>query len=227
MPWDFEPPISEFDPNAVAPPFYDWKLTYPFLRKLIELLPEIQEEVLSKTAANPDSSEWFAWPELSLYKPQEGHSWKVVPFLHTFPGDQPSQSEWIARSCELFPKTSSILREIPGIRTALLSRMGPQTSLTSHTGWAQLSNHVLRCHLPLLVPAEKTCGMICENIIEWHSIGDILVFDDSKIHSAFNNSMEKERIILLFDIARPSSLAKGTAKGSTTEELQGFIDYFK
>jgi hypothetical protein len=99
-------------------------------------------------------------------------------------------------------------------------------------GWADLSNHVLRCHLPLSVPdnmpdGEKSCGMVVEGQVMYHTEGDILVFDDSKRHYAFNHHPTHSRVVLIFDVARPVGLPLGEAKGPMTEELDAFIDYFK
>ena len=107
--------------------------------------------------------------------------------------------------------------------------MGPKTSLAPHTGWADLANHVLRCHLPLVVPDSDSlpCGLIVDDDIRHHKVGDIIVFDDSKMHSAFNNHASADRFVLIFDLARPEGVPLGEALGSTTDELQGFIDYFK
>jgi hypothetical protein len=68
---------------------------------------------------------------------------------------------------------------------------------------------------------------VVDDEIRYHAEGEILVFDDSKRHSAFNHSPAESRSVLIFDIVRPPGLPLGQAEGSTTQELQGFIDYFK
>jgi aspartyl/asparaginyl beta-hydroxylase (cupin superfamily) len=57
----------------------------------------------------------------------------VYPFLHTFPATDPGASVWIDRAVAECPFTTSVLRAIPGVRTALFSRMGPHTTLELHT----------------------------------------------------------------------------------------------
>ena len=42
------------------------------------------------------------------------------------------------------------------MRTALFSRLEPNTTLGAHTGWADLANHVLRLHIPLVVPTSSS-----------------------------------------------------------------------
>jgi hypothetical protein len=40
--------------------------------------------------------------------------------------------------------------------------------LSSHTGWADLANYVLRCHLCLTVPTDGTCGLLVDGqVLRW------------------------------------------------------------
>jgi aspartyl/asparaginyl beta-hydroxylase (cupin superfamily) len=107
----------------------------------------------------------------------------------------------------------------------------------SAQGWAALANHVLRCHLPLVVPGsgcEETgepgaefCGIVVDGETTFHTEGELIVFDDSKKHYAFNRHPTHSRVVLIFDIARPEELPLGCAQGPMTAELGAFIDYFK
>jgi aspartyl/asparaginyl beta-hydroxylase (cupin superfamily) len=218
----YMPPRIRWRLDEPAPAFYDWQDTFPFLQPVIDAGPSILAEARA-------ARRWFAWPERNLYNEEAGHEWRVFPFCYTFPGDDPSKTVWLQPAETACPRTAALLRRIPGIRTALLSRMGPKTSLATHQGWAMLSNHVLRCHLGLDVPADEanTCGMVVEDEIRHHATGSVLIFDDSKHHSAFNNHSKATRVILIVDIARPPGLPLGGATGDATEELQSFIDYFK
>ena len=99
-------------------------------------------------------------------------------------------------------------------------------SLGARQGWGALSNYVLRCHIPLIIPGEETCGMIVRDETKYHQEGEIIVFDDSLEHSAFNDS-KANRWVLIIDIARPPGWPLGEAEGEATEELQGFIQHFK
>lgn len=48
---------------------------------------------------------------------------------------------------------AAVLKKVgPTLRTALFSKLGPGARISSHRGWADLANHVLRCHLGLVVP---------------------------------------------------------------------------
>ena len=61
--------------------------------------------------------------------------------------------------------------------------------------------------------------------IQYHSPGNIIVFDDSKRHKAFNYS-KTDRIVLIIDLLRPMHVALGTAEGGHTSELNQLLDKF-
>ena len=77
--------------------------------------------------------------------------------MYTFPANDPSATVWVERECSRLPLATRLLRAIPGVRTALFSRLGPGTRLAPHRGWASLANHVLRCHL---VRAVEEMGLV-------------------------------------------------------------------
>ena len=56
---------------------------------------------------------------------------------------------------------------------------------------------------------------------------EIICFDDSKLHKAFNNHVMERRSVLIFDLARPAHLPRGTAKKGHTNQLDNFIAYFR
>ena len=69
--------------------------------------------------------------------------------------------------------------------------------IPAHRG---VNNTRLTCHLPLIVP--PGCGFRVGNEVrEWRE-GEILIFDDSIEHEAWNDSAE-DRVMLIFDIWRP------------------------
>lgn len=94
---------------------------------------------------------WFDWPEEALYG--SSTDWKVFPLAYTFPADGSVPTRWLDKPCAAMPKTAALLRGIPGIRTALISRLGPGSELEPHQGWAALANHVIRCHFVLDCPS--------------------------------------------------------------------------
>lgn len=91
------------------------------------------------------------------------------------------------------------LCQIPGqTPSVLFSRLAPNSAIAPHHG---LVNTRLICHLPLVVPAG--CGELRVGNYQrgWRE-GELLIFDDSVEHEAWNDS-GRERTVLLFDIWRP------------------------
>lgn len=110
----------------------------------------------------------------------------------------------VTENATLFPETIKALKSVPmpeiaqQAPMALFSKLAPETRIPPHNG---LLNTRLICHLPLIVPPD--CGSLRVGNEErpWVE-GEILVFDDSIEHEAWNNS-DQERVILLFEIWRP------------------------
>lgn len=63
--------------------------------------------------------------------------------------------------------------------------------------------------------------------MKYHEQGEIIVFDDSKPHRAFNLSEREDRVVLIIDLLRPSYIKEGTATGTHTPELDDFVSRFK
>ncbi len=87
---------------------------------------------------------------------------------------------------------------IPGrAPIALFSRLSPGTHIQPHHG---MLNTRLICHLPLIVP--DGCGLrVGAETRSWRE-GELLIFDDSFEHEAWNRGTS-DRTILLFEIWRP------------------------
>lgn len=98
------------------------------------------------------------------------------------------------------PRTSELLKTIPGLVSAQYSVMEAGTHILPHKGFTRM---VLRCHLGLVIPEVTQCGIrVGDTIKNWEE-GRIIIFDDSFEHEAWNKS-KKKRGVLMFDIANPS-----------------------
>ena len=105
---------------------------------------------------------------------------------------------------KLFPNTVKALKAVPlpaipgQAPMALFSKLTPDTKIPPHNGFL---NTRLICHLPIIVP--KNCGALRVGNEErpWKE-GEMLIFDDSIEHEAWNTS-DEERVVLLFEIWRP------------------------
>lgn len=80
---------------------------------------------------------------------------------------------------------------------ALFSVLRPHTQIPAHTG---ALNTRLIVHLPLIVPAD--CRLRVGNDIREVRAGELMIFDDSIEHEAWNDS-DEARVVLLFEIWRP------------------------
>jgi aspartyl/asparaginyl beta-hydroxylase (cupin superfamily) len=101
------------------------------------------------------------------------------------------------------PRTMAAVRKVPLSQidghtpSVLFSLLKPGARIPPHFGY---TNARLICHLPLITP--PGCGIRVGNEThEWRK-GELVVFDDSIEHEAWNGG-EALRAVLLFDIWRP------------------------
>lgn len=117
----------------------------------------------------------------------------------------------VAENAALFPRTLDALAsaDIPHITgrspMALFSRLRPGTHIPPHHG---LLNTRLICHLPVIVP--DGCRLRVGNETRAWTQGEMLIFDDSFEHEAWNDSAQT-RVVLLFEIWRPELSAEERA----------------
>ncbi|MFT5132930.1 MAG: aspartate beta-hydroxylase [Gammaproteobacteria bacterium] len=104
----------------------------------------------------------------------------------------------------LFPQTVNVLESAPmpfisaQAPMALFSKLTPGTRIPPHNG---LLNTRLICHLPIIVPENGGALRVGNEERAWVE-GEMLIFDDSIQHEAWNTAHE-ERVVLLFEIWRP------------------------
>ena len=189
-------------------PFFSVETTYPFLLHLTKHIETIRDE-----AERVSPTLFVDWPEKYLVSSARGR-WTTIP-IRAF-------GQWIHHFSTHMPETVRLLKEITPsesmLATVLISKVAAGTVLKKHQGYGSLSNHVLRCHLPLRLPSEGKCGMWVEDQSRLYQQSEWLVFDDSRLHSSFNVT-DEERTILLVDITRPPWIAKGVSTVGATDEL--------
>lgn len=204
--------------------FYNYADIFPELL----ILKENYSIILEEMAAAEKSTNWPIWPENHYVS--ESREWRILPFCYTFPAFDASKTTWVDATCSQCPKTVKILQSLPNLRTALFSKLGPATCLSAHRGWADLSNHILRVHLSLVVPklsdGSPCCSMVVGNEAQVHEEGELIVFDDSKLHYAYNRHPSKTRVVLIVDLHRPDHIPRGRARGGHTNELDEFVKVF-
>jgi aspartate beta-hydroxylase len=102
------------------------------------------------------------------------------------------------------PQTIAALKDVPLCRgdgrapSVLFSLLRPGVRIPPHHGF---TNARLICHLPLSVPPDCGALRVGNESRPWRE-GELMLFDDSMEHEAWNNSGEL-RAVLLFDVWRP------------------------
>jgi ornithine lipid ester-linked acyl 2-hydroxylase len=101
---------------------------------------------------------------------------------------------------QMCPRTAALMREIPGMRTAMFSILSPRKHILDHRGPYK---GVLRYHLGLIVPkAAADCRIrVGEDFRHWEA-GRSMVFDDTFNHEVWNDT-DETRVVLFVDVLRP------------------------
>jgi len=106
------------------------------------------------------------------------------------------------QNVERCPETARLLRQIPGMTTAMFSIFAPHKHIPPHGGPYK---GVLRYHLGLMVPEPASeCGIRVGDDVRHWAEGKSLVFDDTWEHEAWNHT-DGTRVVLFVDFKRPLS----------------------
>lgn len=164
---------------------------FPWIKRMESFYPAIRGEVLDllKHDAPIPGFEQISTDQAKL---SDDRRWKTYFFL----GYGLRFEDNITRC----PATWAALEDIPGLTTAFFSVLEPGKRLPPHRGPYK---GVLRYHLGILIPERAdACGIeVAGEQRHWRE-GDSLIFDDTFVHSAWNDSAER-RIVLFVDFARP------------------------
>lgn len=168
--------------------FYD-SSTFDFLNPLVANFLVIKHE-LQHLINSEVGDQWLrTFPD--YVKSDKHKAWKVFSFIF-FNMRFPSHAQ-------LCPKTADLIYDIPQILSCDFSYLEPNTHILPHKGYSKM---VLRCHLPLIVPNEELCTIRVGNETRHWKEGELLIFDDSFDHEAWNKS-DSKRVVLMFDIPNP------------------------
>jgi aspartate beta-hydroxylase len=134
-----------------------------------------------------------------------------------------NQGQRVERHCSACPRTAALLESLPLVRipgrgpTAFFSRLRPGVRIPPHHG---ATNTRCIVHLPLIVP--PGCALRVGNDVRAWREGEVLVFDDTIEHEAWNGSGE-DRVVLIFDVWNPFlSAAERAAVTAMTAALAEF-----
>jgi len=148
---------------------------YPFLSSLVENWWIIRDEYLDV------QNDTVIWPERHLHNGK----WQAYGLV--------LRGRWLEHKC---PKTAAFLKTVPGLFIAGFSTLLPGAEIIPHVGYTKA---VLRSHLGLITP--DGCSLsVGKEVYQWKA-GELVVFDDTVVHSARNEGTET-RVVLLTDFAR-------------------------
>ncbi len=162
---------------------------FNFLKPITDNFSVFKSELLNLIDHNKEDQWLKTFPD--YVKSEKTKAWKVFSFIFFY-----MKFPQHARLC---PKTAEIIYSIPQILSCDYSYLKPNSHILPHKGYTKM---VLRCHLPLIVPNEAHCGIRVGNITKHWKEGELMIFDDSFEHEAWNKTSD-HRVVLMFDIPNP------------------------
>eukprot|EP01063_Lacrimia_lanifica_P002326 TRINITY_DN1120_c0_g1_i8.p1 TRINITY_DN1120_c0_g1~~TRINITY_DN1120_c0_g1_i8.p1 ORF type:complete len:235 (+),score=90.83 TRINITY_DN1120_c0_g1_i8:1133-1837(+) len=105
------------------------------------------------------------------------------------------------------PKTMALIEEINKIakvRVCGFSAMLPGAEIKPHRDQAGVLDNALAFHLGLVVPPTQECFLVVDNQPVAHKEGEVIIFDSTYTHSAYNKS-DEDRIVLYVDFQLSST----------------------
>jgi len=181
-------PHRQFYPNSL----FDW--ADDVMQGTSTILGELQS-ITNSEGFEPYMQRHQQGPTGRVHSLLDSDQWQALFLL--------KDGERIAPYTDACSGTLDILSKVPLAAIpgrgpmALFSRLNAGGHIAPHNGFF---NTRLICHLPLVVP--KNCKLRVGNETHEWQLGQLVVFDDSIEHEAWNHSQEK-RDILIFDIWHP------------------------
>jgi len=211
---ELQQPSSYFFPGLPQRRYYE-RAELPWSGEIEGAAPAIREELNAYLAGGEDDFSPYmvsdpSRPRSDFHGLIDNPEWST---LYLFEKGAPVQS-----IVEKFPRTMEALSRLDLCRISvrapslLFSRLAAGARIPPHHG---VMNARLICHLPLAVRLHERFRVGGETR-EWRE-GELLVFDDTVEHEAWNNGTS-DRIILIFDVWRPELDAEERAAVTTLFE---------
>jgi aspartyl/asparaginyl beta-hydroxylase (cupin superfamily) len=184
------------------PRFFE-RESLPWCDALEAEFPTLRDEILRGLDVEADGR-----PYLGDGHRLEGEQWASVvnrmnwASVHLYSEGTPNE-----RVIHKFPRTLAALEKIPLAtfrdrpKEVFLSVLAPNTRIPEHYG---VSSAVLTVHLPIQVP--DGCGLMVDGEVREPREGQVLAFDDTWEHAAWNDS-DAPRVVLIFELWHPALTA--------------------
>ncbi len=188
---------------------HDYHSDYPALRILERGYADVREECLKlldmKDRLTDVRALGAGYTEGGIHLAK----WKAFMF---------KSGDFIEENCARAPKTTALLKRIPGLYTAFFSVLDPHQEITPHWGYYK---GFLRYHLGVIIPennVNKKCwirvngnaeenarqdkALVANGETYYWKNGEGIIFDDNYLHEAANES-DDVRVVLWLDMRRP------------------------
>lgn len=182
-----EASIRAFGPRTPAvwdPAGFDWSAdvvaAYPEIRE------EVEELLRSRTEIPHIEDVTGGIPQGNV------GPWRSFVMMH--------QGDWIDWNCERCPRTTEVVRRIPGLTVAGFSVLEAGTHITEHRG---PNKGALRYQLGVIVPGQDgDCRIrVGTDMLVWRE-GEPVMFDFTVPHEAWNDS-DGTRVLLMLEVIAP------------------------
>lgn len=188
-------PDFQYYPELTARPFWHSD-DFEWVPRVEEALSMLQAE--AQTAVTRPMTPYVG----ETYR--EDPTWKTLAGRNQWASFHLFKSgERIPDNCVACPGTDTLLQSLPladipnHAPEAFFSVLQPRTRIPPHYG---ISNIKLTVHMPLIVP--ENCGIRVDNEQRAWQPGQCMIFDDSFLHEAWNDS-DDVRIVLIFEVWNP------------------------
>ncbi len=175
------------------PFFYDTR-AFPWVERIESQWSVIRDELMALVDED-DGGSLLPYPNPTLVsKPDR---WKIFGFMF-----------WtikFKKNCAKCPRTWKLLASIPNVTSGSFNLLEPNATIKPHYGD---TNAIIRCHLGLVIPAPApACAFKVGSEIRSWKEGEVLMFCDAHMHTAWNNTNQR-RFIMIIDIIRPEYAAR-------------------
>jgi aspartyl/asparaginyl beta-hydroxylase (cupin superfamily) len=196
---ELQQPTAYYFPGLPQRAFYE-RSEFEWTPRLEAAVPEIRREILAYLESGRDGFSPYivddpSRPRRDVHGLNDNPAWSTLYLT--------DRGAFLPDMEKAFPRTVAAMKalDLPYISTrapsVLFSLLQPGARIPAHHG---MLNARLVCHLPLVVP--PGCGFrVGSETRKWRE-GELLVFDDSVEHEAWNEGTSN-RIIVIFDIWRP------------------------
>lgn len=186
--------------------------SYPELQSLVKHWLFVRDDLLSVLKSR---SPWVRFTDNDSvhnlrFKSQSEVNKLIGPLLVPIEDPTPHklfplfrEKESFSLAANLCKTTVGLVTGITGAFNAAFASLEPNGHIIPHRG---SSERVDRCHLGLIVPIGDA-GIRVEYVTRSWAEGGLLLFDDSSLHEAWNNTHER-RIVLIVDMEKAKSQSR-------------------